>query len=170
MSSTDLFSAGLGVFGQSRSWSNISASDTNGSGNSNSQAPLALAVGPYTIAIASGSNALWFDLATDNVYTERFALKDTLTHNVADQELVLTDMAGNQTRFHDFDSSLSFSQQGRLKSFADPAGPATRQMAIVNIELPDDDDDEPDAFEAMLLMAAFAGAPASRPPRKKRRR
>ena len=48
--------------------------------------------------------------------------------------------------------------------------PATRQMAIANIELPDDDDNEPDAFEAMLLMEAFAGAPAFRPPRKKRRR
>ena len=48
--------------------------------------------------------------------------------------------------------------------------PATRQMAIANIELPDDDDDEPDAFEAMLLMEAFAGAPAFRPPHKKGRR
>ncbi len=48
--------------------------------------------------------------------------------------------------------------------------PATRQMAIANIELPDDDDDEPDAFEAMLLMEAFAGAPAFRPPRNKGRR
>jgi len=48
--------------------------------------------------------------------------------------------------------------------------PATRQVAIANIELPDDDDNEPDAFEAMLLMEAFAGAPAFRPPRKKGRR
>jgi hypothetical protein len=48
--------------------------------------------------------------------------------------------------------------------------PATRQMAIANIELLDDDDDEPDAFEAMLLMEAFASAPAFRPPRKKGRR
>ena len=48
--------------------------------------------------------------------------------------------------------------------------PATRQKAIANIELPDDDDDEPDAFEAMLLMEALAGAPAYRPPRKKGRR
>ena len=48
--------------------------------------------------------------------------------------------------------------------------PATRRQAIANIELPDDDDDEPDAFEAMLLMEALAGAPAYRPPRKKGRR
>lgn len=46
--------------------------------------------------------------------------------------------------------------------------PATRRQAIANIELPDDDD-EPDAFEAMLLMEALAGAPAYRPPRKKGR-
>ena len=48
--------------------------------------------------------------------------------------------------------------------------PAIRQRAIANIELPDDDEDEPDAFEAKLLMQAFAGAPTFRPPRKKRRR
>lgn len=48
--------------------------------------------------------------------------------------------------------------------------PATRQMAIANIELLDDDDDEPDAFEAMLLMEAFASAPAFRPPHEKGRR
>ena len=48
--------------------------------------------------------------------------------------------------------------------------PTTRRNALANIELPDDDDDEPDAFEAMLLMEAFAGAPAFRPPRKKGRR
>ena len=48
--------------------------------------------------------------------------------------------------------------------------PATRQMAIANIELFDDDDNDPDAFKATLLMEAFAGAPAFRPPRKKGRR
>ena len=48
--------------------------------------------------------------------------------------------------------------------------PATRRMAIANIEPPDDDDNEPDAFEVMLLMETFAGAPAFRPPRKKKRR
>ena len=48
--------------------------------------------------------------------------------------------------------------------------PTTRRNALANIELPDEDDDEPDAFEAMLLMEALAGAPAFRPPRKKGRR
>ena len=48
--------------------------------------------------------------------------------------------------------------------------PATRRNALANIDLPDDDDDGPDAFEAMLLMEAFADGPAFRPPRKKRRR
>lgn len=50
--------------------------------------------------------------------------------------------------------------------------PATRRAAIAAIEVPDlDDDDGPDAFEAMLLMEAFAGAPGfGRPGKKKRRR
>ena len=48
--------------------------------------------------------------------------------------------------------------------------PATRRRAIANIELPDLDDDEPDAFEAMLLMEALAGVPAFGPPRTRRRR
>ena len=47
--------------------------------------------------------------------------------------------------------------------------PATRRHALANIELPDDDD-EPDAFEAMLLMEAFADAPAFGAARKQGRR
>ena len=45
---------------------------------------------------------------------------------------------------------------------------ATRRDALANIELPDDDG--PNVFEAMLLMEAFADAPAFRPPRRKGRR
>ena len=48
--------------------------------------------------------------------------------------------------------------------------PATRRNALANIELPDDDDDGPDAFEAMLLMEALAGAPVFGAARKKGRR
>lgn len=48
--------------------------------------------------------------------------------------------------------------------------PATRRNALANIELPDDDDDGPDAFEAMLLMEALAGAPDFGAARKKGRR
>ena len=44
--------------------------------------------------------------------------------------------------------------------------PATRQQALADIEIPDEDDNQPDAFEAMLLMEALAGAPAFRPPRR----
>ncbi len=47
--------------------------------------------------------------------------------------------------------------------------PATRRQTITEIELPELDDDGPDEFEAMLMMEALAGGPASRPSRKKGR-
>lgn len=48
--------------------------------------------------------------------------------------------------------------------------PGTRRDAIASMDMPDADDEGPDAFEAMLLMEALAGAPAHRPARKKGRR
>ena len=50
------------------------------------------------------------------------------------------------------------------------SNPSTRRNAIAGIDLPEDDDDSPDAFEAMLLMEALAGAPAFGSARKKGRR
>ena len=51
--------------------------------------------------------------------------------------------------------------------------PATRRAAIDELDLPElgeQDDEAPDAFEALLLMEALAGAAAFRPARKKGRR
>ena len=56
------------------------------------------------------------------------------------------------------------------QDIANLSNPSTRRNAIAGIDLPEDDDDGPDAFEAMLLMEALAGAPALRPARKKGRR
>jgi RHS repeat-associated protein len=130
LTTTDVESTGFGIhWGQSRSWTNMPgywASGSNGSGNVDLQLPYLRqnAAGNEIIVITNGTDARYFD-QNGSTYTPRMYLQETLTHDTANQQFVLTDTQGDVIRFWDFTSTLPASQQGQFQSFTDPAGNVT---------------------------------------------
>jgi hypothetical protein len=85
MSTTDLSSSAMGTtWGQTRSWTNMYASDNfNGSGMIDTQQPFLMqktaGSDSTIIVVSSDANARYFDLS-GTVYTPHFFVQDKLTH------------------------------------------------------------------------------------------
>jgi len=126
----DVASSGFGTdWGQTVSWSNspgYSATALNGNGTVDAQLPYLRQNGAdnQIIVISDASIARYFNL-NGSTYSSEFYLQETLTHDTADKQFVLTDTTGDVIRFADFDSSYPAGQQGQFQSFTDPYGNVT---------------------------------------------
>jgi hypothetical protein len=68
--------------------------------------------------VSNGVNARYFDL-NGTTYTPRFYLQETLAHDTAHNQFVLTDTTAQVLRFWDFTRTLPVNQQGQFQSLAD---------------------------------------------------
>jgi RHS repeat-associated protein len=123
-STRDLVSYGFGTkWGQTRSWTNdagYAPNAFNGGGVIISQQPYLLNPNSTTIiVITSGINARFF-LLQSGIYRPTFFIKDTLTHDTANNRFIYTDTVGNQITFWDFSLAVLPNQRGQFKGFADP--------------------------------------------------
>ena len=138
----DLSSQGFGTpWEQGGDWTNFSSyapANYNGNGWEDPHLPFLVDVygnGSSIAVITSGSDGRYFDL-NGSTYVEREFMQDTLVHNTSTNEFVLTDSAGNQTRFSDFSTSLPTGQRGQFDSLTDPYGTVTSVTSRNSTGLP----------------------------------
>ena len=98
------------------------ATGVHGKGWVAAERPHLVQSGSIVVAVDSGTGQRWFDLS-GGTYTARFFVQDKLTTSTG--EFVLTDAAGNVTRYYDFGGGIPALQRGTFKSLTDAAGNVT---------------------------------------------
>src|SRR5262249_43781193 len=128
----DLESRGFGKkFGYTRWWTNddaylLSPTLVNGDRTIVSQLPYVLrnyaGVNPEPLAVVTnGVTARFFTADGLGGYPPAFFVRDPLSHDTTNHRYVLTDTAGNQVRFYDYDVP---GPQGQFDTFVDAYGSA----------------------------------------------
>ena len=136
VTATDLLSTGFGApFGVTRTWTSMPVYGNNttvspmvnlcGNGWQIDQLPWLMQQGDTIIAMTGPGTERYFDEQDDGTYKDRYFLQDTLVHNTAKQQFILTDTSGDQICFWDFSNNLQPANRGVFYSLTDPGGNVT---------------------------------------------